>query len=107
MPPGATATESEVKNSMRGALGLRLTASPVGAATIAVEAAPKSGVGDGPPVAVMSGRVGTTVGVTLRAGVRVGASVEVAVAVGRAVGITCTAVAPQPATISSIAAKMS
>ena len=58
---------------------------------------PKSGVGDGPPVAVIGGEVGETVGVASWPGVRVADGVSDGVTVGMSVGTMGTAAAPQPA----------
>jgi hypothetical protein len=94
--PGATASVSEVKNSMRGALGLR-TRVGVGSSSAGVLVAPKMEVGDGPPAIEAGVRVGAKVGEPLKPGVRVAVSVDVGVMVGRLVGITWTAVPSQAA----------
>jgi len=92
--PGAAARVSAVKNSMRGALGLR-TRVGVGSSPAGVLVAPKIEVGVGPPAMEAGVRVGTNVGVELNPGVRVGVSVNVGVMVGRLVGMTWTAVPSQ------------
>lgn len=93
--PGAAATTSDVKNSIRGALGFWLRVG-VGWSGAGVLVGPNSGVGDGPPVGDMGIRVGVMVGVAFGPGVREGDGVKVGVTVGGSVGTTCMAVAPQP-----------
>src|SRR5690606_27121061 len=92
--PGATATTSDVKNSMRGALGFRLR-DGVGSSGAGVLVGPNNGVRDGPPVGDTGISVGVIVGVAFGPGVRVGEGVKVGVLVGKSVGTICTAVAPQ------------
>lgn len=92
--PGATATTSDVKNSMRGAFGFRLRVG-VGSSGAGVLVGPNSDVGDGPPVGDTGIGVGVIVGVAFGPGVRVADGVKVGVCVGKSVGTICTAVAPQ------------
>ena len=93
-PPGAIASTSDVKNSMRGAFGLRGRLVTVGESAGAVRVGPSKDVGEGPPVAAAT-CVGRRVGVAFLPGVLDGEAVKVAVSVGNSVGITCTAVALQ------------
>lgn len=93
--PGAAAITSDVKNSMRGALGFS-TRVGVGSSGAGVRVGPNSDVGDGPPVGDTGMGVGVIVGVSLIPGVRDGEGVKVGVLVGGSVGMICTAVAPQP-----------
>jgi hypothetical protein len=76
--PGATATTSVVKNSMRGALGLATRVGLVSAATF-VLVAPKIEVAVGPP----SVESGLGVAVALTSGVKLAVGGRVKVAVGR------------------------
>lgn len=95
----------DVKNSMRGALGLGVGVG-VGASGRGVRVGPNSGVGDGPPVGVMGAGVFDGVGETLRAGVGVRVNVEVGVMVGCSVGNTCCTVAPHALNASAITITM-
>lgn len=96
--PGATATESDVKNSMRGSLGPNARVG-VGASGAGVRVGPKSGVGVAPPNGV--GR-GVLVAVIITLGVSVGSIVNVGMRVGGSVGIICAVVAAHPLNIQPI-----
>lgn len=95
VPPGAAERTSDVKNSIRGALGL-MTRVGVGRFGRGVLVGPKIEVGDGPPVGEPITGVGVIVGEISKPGVREAVGVNVGVKVGMSVGITCTAVAPHP-----------
>jgi hypothetical protein len=93
--PGAATGSAEVKNSMRGALGLG-GGVLVGSSPLGVRVAPNNGVGEGPPVGGAGG--GVSVGGILASAVVVGLAVAEGVTVGRSVGMTGVTVAAQPPT---------
>lgn len=80
---------------MRGAFGLTGRVG-VGSSGDGVRVGPNNAVGDGPPVMVIGGGVGVTVGETFSPGVLLGVMVKVGVNVGRSVGTKGWYVAPQP-----------